>query len=208
MIRIKSIYYVFKFKSFFNPVFLLSCTIRSLSDSNRFTFRKLNCGDVNSNLIGQKVKLFGWVQFKRINRFIVLRDAYGSIQLYNFNDKHNFEDLPLESVISVDGLVSKRPAKDVNLKMKNGDIEIQVEDVEVINKYLGSHFLVMNDFEKADERLRLTYRYIDLRSNMMQRNLRFRSQFLLKVRNYLINQFNFVETETPILHKRTPGVCE
>ena len=104
--------------------------------------------------------------------------------------------------------MSKRPAKDVNLKMKNGDIEIQVEDVEVINKYLGSHFLVMNDFEKADERLRLTYRYIDLRSNMMQRNLRFRSQFLLKVRNYLINQFNFVETETPILHKRTPGVCE
>lgn len=201
MIRVKKLYFNCKLQ----PIFFY--LIRFLSNSNRFTFRKLNCGDVNSDLIGKQITLFGWVKFKRMNQFIVLRDAYGSIQLYNSKKKHNFDDIPLESVISINGTVNKRPAKDINLKMKNGDIEVAVENIKIINKFLGTHPLVINDFDKPDERSRLRYRYLDLRSNMMQKNLRLRSQFLLEVRNYLIKQLNFVEVETPIMHKRTPGVC-
>ena len=61
---------------------------------------------------------------------------------------------------------------------------------------------------QASENLRMKYRYLDLRYPVMQKNLRERSKFLMKMRNYLINEVNFVEVETPTLFKKTPGVSK
>ncbi|XP_015604847.1 aspartate--tRNA ligase, mitochondrial isoform X2 [Cephus cinctus] len=143
-----------------------------------------------------------------MGKFLVLRDAYGSIQVIVSDDNslvQNINHLPYETVISVTGTVVARPVGQENKKMKTGEIEIQLEALEVLNIATPQLPFSIREYNKAKEALRMQYRYLALRFPEMQRNLRLRSNVLMKMREYLINNCDFVDVETPTLFKSTPG---
>ncbi|XP_078790246.1 aspartate--tRNA ligase, mitochondrial isoform X2 [Oryzias latipes] len=104
----------------------------------------------------------------------------------------------------VTGTVRKRPAGQENKEMPTGEIEVLAENVEVFNVSKKLPFEI-KEFVKKSESLRMQYRYLDLRSSRMQKNLRLRSQLVMKMREFLCNEHGFVDVETPTLFKRTPG---
>lgn len=143
----------------------------------------------------------GWLEYNRGNKFITLRDFTGSCQVFINNEVN----LPkIESVITVKGTVHKRPDGNKNPAMETGEIEVVTSNVEVLNECERYHF-PLNDYSKAKEDVRMRYRYFDIRSKMMQHNLRLRSSFLMKVRRFLCEEQGFVDVETPTLFRRTPG---
>lgn len=93
-----------------------------------------------------------------------------------------------------------------NEKMATGAIEVLVSSCEILNKAKVNLPFDVRTFNRANEPLRMEYRYIDLRFADMQQNLRTRSNVLMKMRDYLINYAGFVDVETPTLFRRTPGV--
>ncbi|GFX58684.1 aspartate--tRNA ligase, mitochondrial, partial [Trichonephila clavipes] len=176
---------------------------------NNFTWRSHTCGELNSNHVGQEVTLCGWTTYQRCNKFIILRDAYGLTQII-FNDIENLSQkfvtsLPLESVIQVSGIVKKRPPKDVNKKMPTGEIEIEATNVKLLNASNPKLPITSKDQEKIHETTNYMYRYLSLRGNKIQENLRVRSKVLMKIREFLHDHNGFVDIETPTLFKKTPG---
>uniref|UniRef100_A0A8C5ETP7 Aminoacyl-transfer RNA synthetases class-II family profile domain-containing protein n=1 Tax=Gouania willdenowi TaxID=441366 RepID=A0A8C5ETP7_GOUWI len=174
------------------------------------TFRTHTCGELRSHHVGENVVLCGWVQYLRQDLFVILRDFSGLTQILIPQEesaaglKSVLSDLTVESVIKVTGTVRRRPQGQENKKMPTGEIEVLADDVEVFNKSRKLPF-ELKEFVKKSESLRMQYRYLDLRSTPMQRNLRLRSQLLMKMREYLCNVHGFVDVETPTLFKRTPG---
>lgn len=181
----------------------------SESDLNRFTTRTFNCGQLNDRLIGKQVQLCGWLEYRRMNRFIVLRDSYGQIQLFikRKQDQDIVAECNLESVIQITGTVAARPEKDINVNMTNGDIEILVDHLELLNNSKANMpFLPLRDsIMSTTENVRLQYRYIDLRRAQMINILRLRSKMIMAMRSHLVERFGFIEVETPTLFKDTPG---
>ncbi|MEA3560392.1 MAG: aspartate--tRNA ligase [Candidatus Omnitrophota bacterium] len=172
--------------------------------------RTHTCGELNKEWIGKEVTLSGWVNGNRDHgelTFIDLRDKEGITQLV-FNPQVDKElhwagkQLRNEYVISLRGVVSLRPEGTANPKLSTGDIEILVKELEVLNKSLVSPFEITDD-AKISEDLRLTYRYLDLRRPLMQKNFRFRHRVSQLVRKFLDKQ-GFIEIETPVLTKSTP----
>uniref|UniRef100_A0A673AWI5 Aminoacyl-transfer RNA synthetases class-II family profile domain-containing protein n=1 Tax=Sphaeramia orbicularis TaxID=375764 RepID=A0A673AWI5_9TELE len=157
-----------------------------------------------------KVTLCGWVQYLRQDLFIILRDFSGLTQILipqeeSPNDlKAVLCDLTVESVIMVRGTVTRRPAGQENKNMLTGEIEVLAENVEIFNVSKKLPFEI-KDFVKKSESLRMQHRYLDLRSSQMQKNMRLRSELVMKMREYLCNVHGFVDVETPTLFKRTPG---
>lgn len=179
------------------------------SGVNLFTNRSHTCGEVNDKLVEQNVNLCGWIEFQRQGKFVVLRDGYGTVQLF-IKDKSLqkiLNNLYFESVISIKGKVSYRPEKDINIKQLNGNIEVIVDDLTVLNNSTPNIPFLPRKFFDVAEQTCLQYRYIDLRRPKMLENLRLRSKFINKLRNCLTNEFGFIEVETPTLFKPTPGVC-
>lgn len=169
------------------------------------SFRSHTCGELRSAHVGEKVTLCGWVQYRRHDLFIVLRDFSGLTQiLIPEHLKAALSDLTVESVVKVTGTVKQRPEGQENRDMLTGQIEVLAESVEVLNTSKKLPFEI-KDFVKKSESLRMQYRYLDLRSSQMQNNLRLRSQLVMKMREYLCNVHGFVDVETPTLFKRTPG---
>ncbi len=158
--------------------------------------------------IGQEVKLSGWVQIGRDFgglTFIDLRDRYGITQLvFNMEDDavlcEQARKLGREFVISASGLVRERSNKNPN--RATGDIEIQVKQLEILNPSKVPPFTIEDDTDGGDD-LRMKYRYLDLRRNVVQQNFIFRSKLALETRKYLSEQ-QFLEIETPFLIKTTP----
>lgn len=147
----------------------------------------------------------GWLAYRRMNRFLVLRDAYGTVQAAVDPESDLaklVKELPYESVVQVEGSVIGR-GENANPKMKTGEIEINVSKLTVLN-YASPHPPMLPDAE-ASEKTRLTYRYIDLRTSRMQRALRMRSSLVHSLRRFLVEQAKFVDVETPTLFRRTPG---
>uniref|UniRef100_A0A674MUH3 Aspartyl-tRNA synthetase 2, mitochondrial n=1 Tax=Takifugu rubripes TaxID=31033 RepID=A0A674MUH3_TAKRU len=169
-----------------------------------------SCGELRSDHVGEKVTLCGWVQYLRQELFVILRDFSGMTQVVipqkesAWHLKSTLCDLTVESVIKVTGTVRCRPEGQENKLMPTGEIEILAESVEVYNLCQKLPFEI-KDFVKKSEALRMQYRYLDLRSSQMQRNLRLRSQVVMKMREFLCNMHGFVDIETPTLFKRTPG---
>lgn len=118
----------------------------------------------------------------------------------------NIQGIQHESILKVTGVVIPRPPKMQNPKMATGAIEVQVSAIELLNSSKAALPMQVTTFNRAKETLRMEYRYIDLRFSDMQRNLRTRSQVLMKMRDYLVNYAGFVDVETPTLFRRTPGV--
>lgn len=158
--------------------------------------------------IDKKVVLMGWVQ-KRRNLgglvFIDLRDREGIAQLVFDVDisKESFEkaeNIRGEYVITVEGTVKRRQS--VNDEMPTGQVEVFVESVKVLSESEVPPIHI-NDEDKAGEKLRLKYRYLDLRKPKMYNNLLFRSKVAAVFRNYFGGE-GFLEVETPFLNKPTP----
>lgn len=190
----------------------LTLSSQRVPEFSSFVARTNTCGELRSSHLGQEVTLCGWIQYRRQNTFLVLRDCHGLVQILIPQDEsaasvsRTLCEAPVESVVRVSGTVIARPPGQENPKMPTGEIEIKVKTAELLNPCKKLPFEI-KDFVKKTEALRLQYRYLDLRSSQMQYNLRLRSQMVMKMREYLCTLHGFVDIETPTLFKRTPGVC-
>lgn len=171
-------------------------------------YRSHTCGELTLKNQGETVQLSGWVQKVRELGgmcFVDLRDRYGLTQLA-FSDDINADvakqaaSLGREFVIQVEGKVIERSSK--NLNIPTGEIEIEVRQLEVLNRAKTPPFTIEDDTDGGDE-LRMKYRYLDLRRKPVRNNLQLRSRVNLLVRNYLASA-DFLEVETPYLIKSTP----
>ncbi len=160
--------------------------------------------------VGEEVLLQGWVHHRRNMGkmvFVDLRDATGWCQVV-FLPNHAEAltvamELGHEDVISIKGKVNARPPKQVKADQVCGSIEIEALELTILNKAAVTPFEVNKDTKDISEELRLKYRYLDLRTDRMQRNLNLRSQYVQKAREYLFAR-GFTEIETPLLTKATP----
>ena len=170
--------------------------------------RTHTCGELRISDINKTVTLCGWVQKTRKlggATFIDLRDRYGITQLIFSDDHENSKDLGKEGltremVLRVTGTVIERESKNKNLA--TGDIEIKLQNIEVLNGSLTPPFTIEDETDGGDE-LRMKYRYLDLRRNIVRKNLELRHRLAIETRNYL-DKLNFLEVETPVLIKSTP----
>ncbi len=164
-------------------------------------------GEVNEKLVGKKVKLTGWADTIREHGnvvFIDLRDRYGKIQTVISKKKEGFDEakkLTMEACIGIEGEVKARPKGTENKDMATGKVELSIDKLEVYNKCGMLPFRL--DDEETNEDIRLKYRFLDLRSKRMQKNIILRSKTLKAVRDFFHDN-EFVEIETPILAKSTP----
>ena len=172
--------------------------------------RTHTCADLSKDNLNQEISLNGWISKSRDLGgliFIDLKDRYGITQIV-FNEETNkdafdkVKPLGLQDVIGVTGVVVPRPEDAVNKDMKTGAIDVEVSQIEIYNEADPMPFDV-NDRYSAMEENRLKFRYLELRTDEMQNNLKVRHQTALSVRNFLSSE-NFLEIETPILMKSTP----
>lgn len=160
---------------------------------------KINNTSITSKDVGKHVTLYGWVSKKRNLGsliFVDLRDRSGIIQLVL---KEGNPHLKTESVIKVEGRVLKRENPNPNLK--TGEIEVEVEKLEVLNEANEIPFEINNMTALEDTRLK--YRYLDLRRDNLKNNIITKHKIMSAARSYL-NSEDFIEIETPILCKSTP----
>ena len=169
-------------------------------------YRSHTCGELKIADIDKEVTLSGWVQTVRkfgSITFVDLRDRYGITQLL-FSEKLNtqLEANPLgrEFVLQAKGKVNERSSKNANIP--TGDIEIAVSEFSVLNKSAVPPFSIQDDTDGGDE-LRMKYRFLDLRRNIVKKNLELRYAVGRSTRNYL-HENNFMDIETPFLIKSTP----
>jgi aspartyl-tRNA synthetase len=168
------------------------------------------CGELRLSDEGSSVTLAGWVNRRRDHggvTFIDLRDRTGLVQVV-FNPDSSPQahqdavPLRIEWVIKVEGVVRRRPAGMENPNLSTGEIEVDVQQLEVLNPAKTPPFPI-NKEEEVDEQTRLRYRYMDLRHERMAKNIVLRHQIVKFIRDYL-DQQGFLEIETPILFKTTP----
>src|SRR6201996_5858316 len=165
------------------------------------------CGQVDDKLIGQEVTVAGWVNRRRDHGgviFIDLRDREGLLQIVFDPDAADMfkeaERLRSEYVVKVKGLVRERPAGTINSNLASGRVELLAKDLEVLNR---SEPLPFQLDETVGEEVRLKYRYLDLRREVMNQRLRLRHRITRSMRGYLDGN-GFVDLETPMLGKTTP----
>ena len=172
-------------------------------------YRTHNCGELRLTDLNKEVTLSGWVHKSRDKGFLLwidIRDRYGICQLIFDEKKTSKEvfkkakDLGREFVIQVSGNVCERSSKNPNIS--TGEIEIFVTKIEVLNPSKTPPFTI-EDTTDGGEELRMKYRYIDIRRDIIKNKLIFRNQVGHEIRSYL-NNLNFIDIETPYLIKSTP----
>ena len=172
--------------------------------------RTHTCGDLTKNDVGSHTSLNGWISKSRDLGgliFIDLRDRYGKTQIV-FNEESHVDafniakKLGLEDVIGIKGTVVARPEDAVNKEISTGAIDVEVSEIIVYNESNPPPFDI-NDRNSAMEDHRLKYRYLELRTQELQKNLLLRHKASQAARKYMSSD-NFVEIETPILMKSTP----
>ena len=169
-------------------------------------YRTVTCGELRLADVGKEVTLAGWVQ--RIRKmggmtFIDLRDRYGITQLAFNQGTEAFDQangLGREYVLQVTGKVIERQSK--NAQLPTGEIEIDVETLNILNPALTPPFTIEDETDGGDD-LRMKYRYLDLRRPCVRKNLELRHKMAFEVRRYLDSQ-GFLEVETPVLVNSTP----
>jgi aspartyl-tRNA synthetase len=171
-------------------------------------YRSHTCGELRISDVNKEVTLSGWVQKNRKlggMTFIDLRDRYGVTQLV-FDEAKNVElcekanSIGREFVIQIIGSVVERSNK--NPKMPTGDIEILVNDLNILSKSDIPPFTIEDETDGGDE-LRMKYRYLDLRRNIVRSGIELRHKMAQEIRKYL-DSIQFMEIETPVLIKSTP----
>ncbi|MHB8742839.1 MAG: aspartate--tRNA ligase [Sulfuricaulis sp.] len=166
------------------------------------------CGELNESMIGQRVTLCGWAHSRRDHGgviFVDLRDREGIAQtVFDPEQKPAFaaaETVRSEFVLRVQGTVRARPAGTENAGLRTGKVEVAADSVEIINRAEALPFQL--DETDLSEPVRLKYRYLDLRRDFMQKNIRLRHKVSQTLRRYLEDR-DFIDIETPMLTKSTP----
>ncbi len=175
--------------------------------------RSNGCGELRTQHIDSKVQLCGWVDRCRDHGgviFVDLRDSTGTVQITVDPDQGAelfaaAESLRNETVLQIQGRVRSRPQEAVNQKLSTGQVEVLANELIILNQVKGNlPFTVsIHDEEPVKEELRLRHRYLDLRRERMNQNLRLRHNTIKTARNFLENQ-GFIEVETPVLTRSTP----
>lgn len=168
------------------------------------------------NHIGQEISISGWVDVRRDHGkliFLDIRDMSGKVQcvaLPNNKQAHEISNkLRSEWVVRAVGIINKRPERMISKNKEtgeiepNGDIELELKNIEVLNEANTPPFDVRSDGHDINEEARLKYRYLDLRRPRMQKNIRNRDKIISFFREYM-HRNDFVEIETPIMMKGTP----
>lgn len=165
------------------------------------------CGQVNESLIGKEVSVAGWVHRRRDHGgviFVDLRDREGLLQIvFDPDAKDVFADaerLRGEFCIRIKGLVRARPGGTANANLASGQVELLCRELEILSRSETPPF---HHDEPVNEELRLKYRYLDLRRDVMQKRIRLRHQVTRAMRDYLDSN-GFIDIETPMLTKATP----
>lgn len=172
------------------------------------TYRTHSCAALRASDIGSTIKLSGWIHRKRDHGgvlFIDLRDTYGVTQCVIDQDSPVLEIVAAwrpESVITFDGVVTERPGETKNSRLPTGDIEVRVTSAVLHSAADVLPFQVAED-DNAGEDLRLKYRYLDLRREKMQKNIRLRNNVIASMRRRMWEQ-EFQEFQTPILTASSP----
>lgn len=169
------------------------------------------CGHVNETLVGQEVKLYGWVSNVRDHGkliFISLRDRFGTVQIVIDVDSAPevfalATKLHQEYIIHIVGTVRMRPEGLINRDMPTGAIEVAASKLEIISKAEPLPFSISEYQEEAHEDLKLRYRYLDLRRPEVSANIITRAKIARLIRHYLDTR-DFLEIETPMLTRSTP----
>ncbi|MEI8295197.1 MAG: aspartate--tRNA ligase [Alphaproteobacteria bacterium] len=172
-------------------------------------YRTHTCGELTPSHAGQPVKISGWIHRKRDHGnliFIDLRDHYGLTQCVINSDTPIFaqlEELRNESVITIVGKVVRRSPETVNSKMTTGEVEVQIESLQLQSPAQQPLPLQVNSSAEFPEDTRLTYRFLDLRREKLHRNIVLRSNIIASLRARMIAQ-GFMEFQTPILTSSSP----
>ena len=166
------------------------------------------CGELNRSHIDQQVTLCGWAHRRRDHGgviFIDLRDNKGLAQIVIDPDTEEAfkiaESIRNEYVLKITCKVRMRPEGTVNKNLPTGEVEMLASEVEILNASLTPPFML--DDDSITESIRLENRFVDLRREQMQKNMRLRYDISKNIRNYLDKE-NFIEIETPILTRSTP----
>ena len=171
--------------------------------TNSTALRSHLCGDMRVENIGQKVTLCGWVGRRREHgehlAFLDLRDFSGIVQCV----VDNSVDVRSEWVLRITGTVQARPAGTVNDNIPTGKVELADCTIEVLNNAEPPPFPIDQRGDDVDENVRLKYRYLDIRRERMQKNLRLRASVNSAIRKSMESQ-GFTEIETPLLMPSTP----
>ena len=171
-------------------------------------YRTHKCDELRHHNVKDVVKLSGWVHRKRDHGqliFIDLRDHYGLTQVVVDSSNDNFsiiENLSLESVITITGIVVERSSDTINKSLPTGDIEVNLTELEIISKSNALPLQVNSD-EDYGEETRLKFRYLDLRRNRPHSNIILRSNIIQTIRNKML-ELGFIEFQTPILTASSP----
>ena len=172
-------------------------------------FRSHTCAALTAAEVGQTVRLSGWVHRRRDHGgviFIDLRDHYGITQVLCDPDSPVFaevEKLRAEYCIRIDGVVKARDAALVNTKIPTGEIEVFIRDVTVLGGVTGDLPLQVFGDQEYPEETRLKYRYLDLRREAMQSNMKLRSDVVASLRRRMWD-LGFREYQTPIITASSP----
>ena len=169
----------------------------------------VKCGSITKKKLNSVVEVCGWIHRRRDHGGVIffdVRDESGLVQVVcNPEEKDTFalaETCRNEYVISVEGKVRERPEGTVNLQLDTGEVEVVGSSLKILNPSLPIPFQ-LDEHASVGEETRLKYRFLDLRREEMQKNIRLRSKTSKCVRDYLETN-EFVEIETPLLTKATP----
>ena len=171
-------------------------------------YRTHKCNELRIENVNDQVKLSGWVHRKRDHGqliFVDLRDHYGLTQVVVDSSNKNFsifESIPLESVITVSGIVVERSDETINDNLPTGKIEINLSELEIISQSKTLPLQVNSD-EDYGEETRLKFRYLDLRRSRPHENIVLRSNVIQTIRNKML-ELGFLEFQTPILTASSP----
>ena len=172
-------------------------------------FRTHYCGSIDKKDIGQEIAIAGWIHRRRDHGGVIffdIRDETGLIQVvYSPDNKESFslaESCRSEFVLLSKGIVRERPEGTINPDLASGEIEIDASDLTILNNSVALPFQ-LDEHASVGEETRLKYRFLDLRRDVMQSNLRLRAKVSHSLRNFL-NEEGFLEIETPLLTKATP----
>lgn len=172
-------------------------------------YLKLKCDELSLDHVGKQVKIFGWVQTIRDLGglvFLDIRDMYGITQVVTSAEDEDVDfasHIPIESAVSVCGIVKKRDEETINPKLKTGLVEIKIEKLEILGKRTASLPFEINTNQDVREDLRLQYRFLDLRNSKLKDNLILRAKVLQFLRAQMVKN-GFLEVQTPILTSSSP----
>lgn len=168
-------------------------------------YRTIMISDIENDMVGKEIIVSGWVQNIRDHGgvlFLDLRDTSGVLQTVS-NDDSIFKGLAKETVIRLKGILRKRDEDTINKKIKSGEVELLISELDVLGESLHELPLEIISSKQVNEDVRLKYRYLDMRNDKVKDNILLRSEILHFLRNKMYD-LSFTEVQTPILTASSP----